>query len=39
MTREEMILKEIDNVPNEKVREVLKQNLENISNGKRDFRF
>ncbi len=36
---EEMILKEIDNVPNEKVREVLKQNLENISNGKRDFRF
>ncbi len=36
---EEMILKEIDNVPNEKVREVLKENLENISNGKRDFRF
>ena len=36
---EELIEKEINNVPNEKVREILKNNLKEISNGKRDFRF
>lgn len=36
---EKLILKEIDNIPNEKTREILKKNLENIKNGERDFRF
>ncbi len=36
---EKMIEDELSNIPNEKVREICKQNLENISNGKRDFRF
>lgn len=36
---EELILKEINNVPNEKTKEILKKNLENIKLGKRDFRF
>lgn len=36
---EALIEKEISNVPNEKVREILKNNLKEIANGKRDFRF
>lgn len=36
---EALISSEISNVPSDKVREVLVQNLENIKNGKRDFRF
>lgn len=36
---EQLILKELDNIPKEKVREVVKENLVNIENGKRDFRF
>jgi len=35
----DLILKEIENVPNEKTREILKKNLESIKAGKRDFRF
>ena len=34
-----LIEKEILNVPNEKTRGILKQNLENIKSGQRDFRF
>ena len=33
------IEKEINNVPNGKVREILKNNLKEIENGNRDFRF
>jgi len=36
---EKMILDEISNIPKEKVREVVLQNLEKISQGNRDFRF
>ena len=36
---EKMILDEISNIPKEKVREVVIQNLEKISQGNRDFRF
>ena len=36
---EKLIEKEINNVPNEKVREILKNNLKEIEAGKRDFRF
>ncbi len=36
---EKMILSEIPNVPNEKIREIVIKNLENIKNGSRDFRF
>ncbi len=36
---EKMIEDELNNIPNDKVREICRQNLENISNGKRDFRF
>jgi len=36
---EDLILKEIENTPNEKTKEILKKNLESIKNGKRDFRF
>lgn len=36
---EELILKEIENIPNEKTKEILKKNLVNIKNGERDFRF
>ncbi len=36
---ESLIEKEINNVPNEKVREILKNNLKEIENGNRDFRF
>ncbi|MCD7891115.1 MAG: [FeFe] hydrogenase H-cluster radical SAM maturase HydG [Ruminococcus sp.] len=34
-----MIAKEIENIPNERVREILIRNLENIRKGERDFRF
>ena len=36
---EKLIEKEINNVPNEKIREILKNNLKKIENGERDFRF
>lgn len=36
---ENLISKEIENVPNEKTRGILKNNLEKIKNGERDFRF
>jgi len=36
---EKLILKELANIPKEKVREIVKQNLEKISCGTRDFRF
>lgn len=36
---EKLIIKELDNIPKEKVREIVKENLINIENGKRDFRF
>ena len=36
---ESLIEKEINNVPNENVREILKNNLKEIENGNRDFRF
>lgn len=36
---EKLILKELENIPKEKVREIVKENLANIENGKRDFRF
>ncbi|MBQ2823273.1 MAG: [Oscillospiraceae bacterium] len=36
---DELILKELDNIPNEKVRDIVVKNLAEITNGKRDFRF
>lgn len=36
---EELIQKEFENIPNEKVKKICLNNLENIENGKRDFRF
>lgn len=36
---ENLISKEIENVPNEKTRDILKKNLEKIKDGQRDFRF
>jgi iron-only hydrogenase maturation rSAM protein HydG len=36
---EEIIEKEIEKIPNEKVKGIAKQNLKNIAEGKRDFRF
>ncbi|MBQ8826235.1 MAG: [Oscillospiraceae bacterium] len=36
---DELIKKEINNIPNEKVREIVIKNLEEITGGKRDFRF
>lgn len=36
---EKLILKEIENIPNEKVKEVVKERLIKIENGDRDFRF
>lgn len=36
---EKLILKETENVPNPKTKEILKRNLEQIKSGKRDFRF
>lgn len=38
-TGEQLILKEIENIPSDKVREIVKQNLEQIKKGTRDFRF
>ena len=35
---EALIKAEIENVPKEKVRNLVKENLENIGNGLRDFR-
>ena len=35
---EEMIEKEISNIPNPKVQEIVRENLTNIQNGQRDFR-
>lgn len=36
---EDLILREIEKVPNEKTKEILKKNLEKIKQGQRDFRF
>ncbi|NOW06208.1 [FeFe] hydrogenase H-cluster radical SAM maturase HydG [Clostridium beijerinckii] len=36
---EEVIKNEIPNIPNEKVKEIVLENLENLHEGKRDFRF
>ena len=36
---EELIEKEIENIPKEKVKEIARQNLKNIEKGSRDFRF
>ena len=36
---EELIAREIENVPREKTREIAKRNLAEINQGKRDFRF
>jgi len=36
---EELIKKELNNIPKDKVRSIVVDNLENIANGKRDFRF
>ena len=36
---EQLIRQEIHNVPNEKVREIVLKNLEQIKQGQRDFRF
>ncbi|MBE7051762.1 MAG: [FeFe] hydrogenase H-cluster radical SAM maturase HydG, partial [Ruminococcaceae bacterium] len=36
---EKLIADEMENIPNEKVKEIAKNNLINIENGKRDFRF
>ncbi len=36
---EKLILSEVENIPNEKVKKIVSDNLKNIKNGKRDFRF
>ena len=36
---EKLIEKELENIPNEKVKEIAKANLKKIENGSRDFRF
>jgi len=36
---DKVILEELQNVPNEKVRSIAERNLQDIVNGKRDFRF
>lgn len=36
---EEMIMAELNNIPNEKVRKIAEDNITNIAGGKRDFRF
>ena len=36
---EKLILKDLQTIPNEKVKQLVIDNLENIKNGKRDFRF
>lgn len=36
---DKLIIKELENIPNEKVKEIVVKNLENIKNGQRDFRF
>lgn len=36
---EKLILKDLETIPNEKVKKIVIENLENIKNGKRDFRF
>ena len=36
---EKMIAEELNNIPNEKVRQLCKEHLIDISNNKRDFRF
>ena len=36
---EQLIKAELENIPKEKVRKICEENLENIENGKRDFRF
>ena len=36
---DEMIIKELEKIPNEKARKIAKENIEKITNGERDFRF
>ena len=36
---DELILKEINNIPNQKVRDIVVERLEKIKKGERDFRF
>lgn len=36
---DKLIIKELANIPNEKIKEIVVKNLENIKNGQRDFRF
>ena len=36
---DELILKEIENIPSEKVKEIVKERLVKIENNERDFRF
>ncbi len=36
---DKLIIKELENIPNEKVKEIVVKNLENIKDGQRDFRF
>ena len=36
---EKVILEELNNITNEKVRRICEENLKEIENGKRDFRF
>ena len=36
---EKLIQKDLQTIPNEKVKQLVIDNLENIKNGKRDFRF
>ncbi len=36
---DEMIIKELEKIPNEKARKIAKENIEKIANGERDFRF
>lgn len=36
---DKLIIKELASIPNEKVKEIVVKNLENIKNGQRDFRF
>ena len=36
---EKLIIKELDNIPNEKVRRICEEHLKDIENNKRDFRF
>lgn len=38
-TGRKLVMKEVGNIPNSKVKEIVLKNLENIRNGMRDFKF